>query len=213
MIKRLIFDIDGTLIPWKKEYDIEINKALDRLNITYNEEEVNKISDAFQKYENAYLTFNKDNMSRFINEYTKKQYPKELVYEVIKGWESCVPEQIEPEIVDTLKYLEKKYDMVILTDWYVDSQKERLKKLGILQYFKQIYGAESTKRKPFKEAFMQAVGDNKPEECVMIGDDIERDIKGAIQAGLKAIYYCQVENGAKGKFLKINNISELKNIL
>ena len=28
-----------------------------------------------------------------------------------------------------------------------------------------------------------------PEECIMIGDSLERDINGAINAGLRAVYY------------------------
>ena len=57
MIKRIIFDLDNTLILWKKEYNYEINKALEKLNIPYTEEEANQISIAFDEYENAYLTF------------------------------------------------------------------------------------------------------------------------------------------------------------
>lgn len=213
MVKRIIFDIDNTLIPWKKEYNYEINKALEKLNIPYTEEEANQISIAFDEYENAYLTFQKDKMVEFINEYTKKQYPKELVYEIIKGWESCVPEQIEPEIIEVLEYLKEKYELVILTDWYVDSQKARLEKVGILQYFQEVYGAEKTKRKPYPEAFFQAIGNNKPEECVMIGDSFERDIKGAIQAGMKAIYYCPIDKDIKGEFVKVEKLEELREIL
>ena len=213
MIKRIIFDIDNTLIPWKKEYNYEINKALEKLNIPYTEEEANQISIAFDEYENAYLTFQKDKMVQFINEYTKKQYPKELVYEIIKGWESCVPERIEPEIIELLEYLKEKYELVILTDWYIDSQKARLEKVGILQYFQDVYGAEKTKRKPYPEAFLQAIGNNKPEECVMIGDSFERDIKGAIQAGMKAIYYCPIDKDIKGEFVKVEKLEELREIL
>ena len=213
MIKRIIFDLDNTLISWEKEYNYEINKALKKLNIPYTEEEANQISIAFDEYENAYLTFQKDKMVQFINEYTKKQYPKELVYEIIKGWESCVPERIEPEIIELLEYLKKKYELVILTDWYVDSQKARLEKVGILQYFQEVYGAEKTKRKPYPEAFLQAIGNNKPEECVMIGDSFKRDIKGAIQAGMKAIYYCPIDKDIKGEFVKVEKLEELREIL
>ena len=33
MIKRVIFDVDNTLIEWKDEYDYEVNRALDEMNI------------------------------------------------------------------------------------------------------------------------------------------------------------------------------------
>ena len=37
MIKRVIFDMDNTLMPWKKEYDNEIGIVLKELGIEYTE--------------------------------------------------------------------------------------------------------------------------------------------------------------------------------
>ena len=91
--------------------------------------------------------------------------------------------------------------MVCLTDWYKEPQIKRLKKTNILKYFQDIYAAENTKRKPFKEAFMQAIGENKPEECIMIGDSFERDIEGALKAGLQAIYYNPKESEKTSRIL------------
>ena len=150
--------------------------------------------------------------------YTDKNYSQELIERIIQRWEGCVPESIEPEIVQLLEYLKQKYDMVILTDWFVSSQKERLRKVNILQYFKQIYGAEKTKRKPYPEAFLQAIGENKPEECVMIGDSFKRDIEGAISVGIQAIWYCQnsIKEDKKiyeNKYKIISNLMELKKYL
>lgn len=212
MIKRVILDIDNTLIPWEKEYDKEVSNVLNKLEIPYTEEDVEQILKALSEYENAYLTFDKEKMSEYVNQYTKKQYPQELVYEIIKRWEDCVPNEFDLEIIETLEYLKSKYELVILTDWYADSQKERLKKVGIEKYFDTIYSAEKTKRKPYKEAFMQAIGVNKPEECVMVGDSFERDIDGAINAGLQAIYY-NPNNINEQEYKTIAKIKELKEIL
>ena len=212
MIKRVIFDIDDTLIPWEKEYDKEINKALDELKITYTDEEITQISKALSEYENVYYTFNKEKMAEYINEYTKKEYPKEFIYNIIKKWENCVQEEIDQEIIETLEYLKQKYEIVSLTDWYADSQKARLRKLGIDKYFETIYSAENTKRKPFREAFIQAIGTNKPEECIMVGDNLERDVKGALEAGLQAVYYTKNKIEEK-EFYTISKIEELIRIL
>ena len=159
MIKRVILDIDNTLIPWIEEYDKEINKTLDELNIEYTNEDYNNILEAMSAYENEYYTFNKKIMLDYINQYTNKKYPIEFINNIIDSWANCVPDKIEKETIETLKYLQK------------------------------VYSAEKTKRKPFKEAFIQAIGNNSPEECIMIGDNLERDIKGALNAGLNAVYY------------------------
>lgn len=73
--------------------------------------------------------------------------------------------------------------------------------------------------KPSKEFFNQAIEKIglKPRECIMIGDDIESDIKGATDAGIKAILvktgkasgYKELENN-KQKIITIDNFSKLK---
>ena len=144
----------------------------------------------------------------------KKNYPKEFVYDVIERWGRCTPEKIDSGIIELLEYLKTKYELVILTDWYIKNQNARLEKLNILKYFQNTYGAETTKRKPFPEAFLQAIGNNKPEECIMIGDNIERDINGAIKAGLQAIYYNpKLETKDNEKYKCIKDLKQLKEIL
>lgn len=213
MIKRVIFDIDDTLILWKKEYNNEISKTLEDLKIIYIDKDLKQISQAFDEYENEYYTFNKKLMIDFINKYTEKQYPIEFIYNILKRWSNCVPHQIEKETIETLEYLKSKYELVILTDWYAEEQKIRLEKLDILKYFSNVYSAENTKRKPFKEAFMQAIGTNKPEECIMIGDSFERDVKGALNAGLKAIWYNPNNELQNTEYQIITKIEQLKTIL
>ena len=129
MIKRVIFDIDNTLIPWKNEYYNEIFEALKELNTECSNEEFNKIKKAFGEYENVYYSFNKENMINYINEYTGKKYPKEFMDKIIEKWANCVPAKIEDSILATLEELSKKYEMVCLTDWYKEQQIKRLKKI------------------------------------------------------------------------------------
>ena len=189
MIKRVIFDIDNTLMPWKAEYYNEIYSAFSELNIKCSEKELLKIKEAFGEYENNYYTFNKKLMIEFINKYTGENYPEEFIKKLINRWSKCAPENLPEATIKTLEYVKNKYEVVTLTDWYKEQQVKRLEKAKILKYFQEVYAAENTKRKPFKEAFMQAIGENKPEECIMIGDNFERDIEGALKAGLQAIYY------------------------
>lgn len=201
MIKRVIFDIDNTLMPWRDEYFNEIFEVLKELKIECSNDDFNKIKKAMSEYENVYYSFNKENMINYINEYTGKRYPKEFMDKIIEKLANCVPEKIEDSILVTLEELNKKYEMVCLTDWFKNQQIKRLEKTNILKYFQEIYAAENIKRKPFKEAFMQAIGENKPEECIMIGDSFARDIEGALKAGLQAIYYNSKETEKISKIL------------
>ena len=216
MIKRVIFDIDNTLIPWKEEYYQEIKKALDDLNIEHTEKDYYEIKKAFSEYENVYYKFDRKLMIEYINKYTKKNYPEEFIYKITERWANCVPDKIDDNIIRMLEYLQNKYEMVILTDWYGDQPEKILEKLGILKYFSVVYSAEKTKRKPFKEAFIQAIGNNQPEECIMIGDNLERDIQGALNAGLQAIWYNpnnKTETAKGVKYYTISKLEELLNII
>lgn len=209
MIKKIIFDIDNTLIIWKKEYFEEIKNVLNDLKIEYTDKDFNKILEALSEYENEYYKFDRKLMIEYINKYTGKYYPIEFIYGCINRWSKCVPDEIETKLIKTLEYLKTKYELVVLTDWYIDQQEKRLEKAGILKYFTNVYGAEKTNRKPFKDAFVQAIGSDKPEECVMIGDSLERDIKGALNAGCKAIYY----NNSSKENEEYITISKLENLI
>ena len=214
MIKRIIFDIDNTLIPWEEEYNEQIKEVLKELHIQYTIEEYNKIIEAFNKYEDEYYIFDEGLMLEYINKYTNNEYPKIFLTKILKKWENCVENKINPQIANTLEYLKSKYELVVLTDWYEQQQKQRLQNAGILKYFENIYSSEKTKRKPFKEAFIQAIGTNKPQECVMIGDNLERDIKGALNAGLNAIWFNpNFQNDQNNKYLIVTQIEKLKHIL
>ena len=213
MIKRVIFDIDNTLIPWKEEYYNEVKKVLDDLNIKYTEKDYKEILKALNEYENEYYSFDRKLMIDYINKYTNNQYPEKFIYKVTERWANCVPDKIDKNIIKLLEYLKSKYELVVLTDWYGDQQAERLEKIGILKYFSNLYSAERTKRKPFKEAFMQAIGTNKPKECIMIGDNFERDIKGALNAGLQAVYYAPSGGEEDKEYYTISKLEELTDIL
>ena len=59
--------------------------------------------------------------------------------------------------------------------------------MGIDKYFsKQIY-TDKIKNKPNKEAFLEAIKPYNIDECIMIGDNLETDIKGAESIGMKTI--------------------------
>lgn len=212
MIKKIIFDVDNTLIPWKKEYFEEIKEVLNELKIDYTENDFNQILKALGEYENEHYKFDRKLMIEYINKCTGKQYPIEFMYGCTDKWSKCAPEKIELQLIETLEYLKTKYELVVLTDWYADQQAKRLEKAGILKYFTNVYGAEKTNRKPFKDAFIQAIGDNMPEECVMIGDSLERDIKGALNVGCKAINYSQ-DNNISEEYITISKLEKLREIL
>lgn len=68
------------------------------------------------------------------------------------------------------------------------------------------------KNKPNPESYNRACGIYQPNECVMIGDDMKKDINGALNIGMKAILF-DPNNKCKTYEKKINKIIELKEML
>lgn len=217
MIKRLIFDVDNTLIDWRNEYwDITLDNVFRDLQIEDNEE-IRKIikKSVDNDYEKVNQYYNKQKMLDCINNKLENKLPMQFMELCLKHLENCVPKQIDEELVKTLEYLNKKYEMVILTNWFCKQQEKRLENIGILKYFKKVYAPENFKMKPYSESYIVAMENYKPEECIMIGDDIERDVKGALKVGMNAIYYDKKtkKSNNENEYIIINNLKKLMDIL
>ena len=187
MIKRLIFDVDNTLIMWKDEYyEYSLGNTFKELGLNFDKSIIKPFDEAVDAYEDYYDIYDKEKLINFFNERLKMNFPDNFVDVWIKYLSDCT-EKASKEIIDTLEYLKSKYDLVILSNWFTESQENRLKKMGIDKYFsKQIY-TDKVKNKPNKEAFMEATKPYNIDECIMIGDSKEKDIKGAESIGMKAI--------------------------
>ena len=136
MIKRIIFDVDDTLIDWKDEYDKVIDNVVENLNIQCSNETIEKIREGFNNYDFENYTFSKEKMSEYINKYVGMNLPKDLIYDVIDGWGKCAPSNLDKELGSLLDYLSNKYELVCLTDWFEEPQINRLKIAGIYKYLK-----------------------------------------------------------------------------
>lgn len=113
-------------------------------------------------------------------------------------------------VKDTLDYLSKKYELVTLSNWFTFSQEVRLKKAGIYKYFTKVYGTDIVPMKPKKDAFMSVMGNKKFDECLMIGDNFNMDIKVPYEMGMN-VYY--LSKGIDSRYPSIDKLEELKEML
>lgn len=188
-IKRLIFDLDDTLIEWKDEYWKAANKALDELKIKYDKSDIDKIKRAVDILEDgSNITYDKKRMTEIINNTIGYEIPENFVDIWLKYLGDCVPNELDNDIIKTLQYLKEKYDMVILTNWFKESQVNRMKNVNIYEFFTEIYATEGIPMKPHKESYLTAKGEFEVDECIMIGDSMHFDIEGALNVGMNAIY-------------------------
>lgn len=95
---------------------------------------------------------------------------------------------------DTIEILEKlkpHFKLLILTNGFEEIQVERMQRTGLNKYFQEMVTAEKAHAlKPHPGIFEYAfrVSSSLPNECIMIGDDLEADIKGAVNAGIDSIW-------------------------
>ena len=183
MIKRLIFDVDGTLITGIKFTDF-VKNALKRVN-AYSEENLANFMNGIKTYETIYDNYNKKDYIEHMSKYINKKLDDEFLDIFFDELKYAIQPKSE-ELIHTISELSKKYEMVILTNYFSKSQLNRLNNLGIGKYFSECHGEKLIK--PNKNSYLNACGNNKPEECVMIGDDPILDIVSAQKYGLNTIF-------------------------
>ena len=87
-----------------------------------------------------------------------------------------------------------------------------MRSAGIDKYFSKVYGGDLI-LKPEKQAFINAAGNTKLGECIMIGDSYNLDVMGAYNAGIRPIFMNPKHKENKNNFEEIEKLSDLKNIL
>lgn len=208
MIKRIIFDIDNTLINSPKNIEEGYQQVLDKFNINYKGSD---LYDAIGIYETCgkYKKYDKQKLIDTINQTLNLNLDITFMDEFLKMYDN-LETKLDIGVKETLEYLSKKYELVCLTNWFTESQENRLKKLDILKYFKEIYGTDKVVMKPMRESYLSAIGNFKPNECVMVGDNLNMDIKIPYELGIN-VYHLN-KNGIT-KYPTIKKISDLKELL
>ncbi|WP_127128223.1 YjjG family noncanonical pyrimidine nucleotidase [Pseudoflavitalea rhizosphaerae] len=97
-----------------------------------------------------------------------------------------------PYCMEILSYLKGKgYVLHLITNGFEKTQYSKITYSGIDHFFAEVITSEgSNSLKPHKEIFDYAFQRAKalPEHSIMIGDSIEADIKGAINAGIDQVF-------------------------
>ena len=212
MIKRVIFDLDNTIIDWKDEYLNVVIDIVNNMNLGYDLDKVKQIDKVFSDYEDYKVNLEPEKFIKFINDGCNTNLPVEFIYKVIEGQGKCA-EKLSEEKIELFKYLSNKYELMILSNWFTKTQEERLKIAGIYQYFKYISGGDKHSLKPSIHAFDEVLNGIMPNEAVMIGDSISKDIEPAISLGMNAILISSKNIRKDIRYKRISDLNELKNIL
>jgi putative hydrolase of the HAD superfamily len=202
--RHLFFDLDHTL------WDFNENARL-TLSELYDELELEKAGiENFENFLNVYLAHNEQLWEKYRNGILKAE---ELRWK--RMWNTLTDFGIKNEglarrlghrflellptrkilfagAVETLQYLQDKgYQLHLITNGFEETQHCKLRNCGISEFFAEVITSEgSNSMKPKKEIFDYALNKAKAlqHQSIMIGDSIEVDIKGAINAGIDQVY-------------------------
>jgi putative hydrolase of the HAD superfamily len=100
-----------------------------------------------------------------------------------------------PDAVETLARLKPNHKIALLTNGAPDLQREKIAASGLGKHFDAIaVSGERGIGKPRPEIFHMLLKELgvEPESAVMLGNSLERDIAGALNAGLAAAVWLQV---------------------
>ncbi|HOD89629.1 MAG TPA: TIGR02253 family HAD-type hydrolase [archaeon] len=191
-IKAILFDLDNTLIDFVKMKEQCVKKAAkamikNGLPLTQKDAE-KEIWDIYKKYGWEYQ---KVFQKLLLNHMSRIDYsilaPGIVAYKNEKQ-NHFLP---YPDVKDTLFFLKSKgYKLGILTDAPKIQAWLRLASMDLHKMFDIVLTSDDVKtKKPDPKAFKLAVKKmgSAPQEIVMIGDDLKRDILGAKKVGLKTV--------------------------
>lgn len=221
----IFFDLDHTL------WDFEKNSALTFEKIFLDHRIDLELSDFLTVYVPANLKFWKMYREERITK-TQLRYQRlksvfdALDYSISDDFINLVSEEyithlssfnnLFPNTVDVLDYLQPKYRLHIITNGFQEIQKKKLRNSGIHDYFTQIIDSEMAGvKKPNPIIFQLALERAKvePHKSLMIGDSLEADILGAKAVGLHTIHFNAHREDAHTQSPIIYDLQEIKSLL
>ncbi|TYA53266.1 YjjG family noncanonical pyrimidine nucleotidase [Formosa maritima] len=221
-IKDVFFDLDHTLWDFDKNSALTFNKifkmhdvAVDLNEFLSHYEPINldywklyreeKIDKASLRYNRLNDTFNK------ISFRADSTLIDKLSIDYIAYLTSF--NHLFDDTLEVLNYLKPKYNLHIITNGFQEVQESKLKNSNIHHFFKSVTDSEQVGvKKPNPKIFNHALKkvNANPKTSIMIGDNLEADIFGALGIGMEAIYFNYLKDPTQQQVNQINNLNELK---
>ncbi len=202
--KHLFFDLDHTI------WDFEANSRQTLEELYRSMDLVARGVNDFDLFHRNYLVHNDKLWERYRNGFIKvdelrwkrmwlslldfKIGDEVLAREMGNVFLELLPTRkiLFPYTIEILDYLSaKNYTLHLITNGFETTQHSKIKNAGIANYFKEVITSEaSNSLKPHKEIFEYAFKKTaaQPGESIMIGDSIDVDILGAMNAGIDQIH-------------------------
>jgi putative hydrolase of the HAD superfamily len=204
MIRHIFFDLDHTI------WDFDRN-AQETLNELYIQHELDNLGcGTVDEFINRYTENNHELWRQYhLGNITKETLRSERFNRTFLQLgidPEKVPDQFEDDYVRitptkknlfagterVLAYLQQKYTLHIISNGFKESTLMKMSVCDLNPYFSNVIISEDVGvNKPDKRIFEYALekASASKEESIMIGDSLEADVRGALDFGMKAIYF------------------------
>ena len=209
-IKKIIFDLDNTLLFISSNWNDYYQRLIDKYNFKTTPEELYSTIGSFER-NNVDKIITKDYFIKYINEKLPINFTEEILENFLRNY-ADIPLLNLDIITNVLTYLSQKYELIVYSNWFAESQVLRLRKNNLLQFFTKIYGDDTLPIKPSKRGLEKLIGDDNIEDFVFIGDDISIDLEMPQSIGMDTIFYNR-KNIEQDKYREIHDIEELIELL
>jgi len=227
--RHLFFDLDHTLWDFESNAKATLSELYQSLQL-----EKKGVTNFGQFYKN-YLAHNEKLWERYRNGFLKQEdlrikrmrhslldfkiADEELAQAMSVKFLELLPTRtiLFPFTKEMLQYLtDKGYAIHLITNGFEEVQYKKLKFSGIDVYFKEVITSESSGwLKPNKDIFEYAFhkANALPAESIMIGDTLDVDIRGAMNAGIDQVFvnHHGITTEMQPTYT-INSLKELKSI-
>jgi putative hydrolase of the HAD superfamily len=202
--KHLFFDLDHTL------WDFEANSRQTLKELYHSLNLVERGVHDFDLFHRCYIVHNDKLWARYRNGYIKvdelrwkrmwltlldfKIGDEPLARKMDVLFLDALPTRkiLFPHTLEVLDYLrDKGYVLHLITNGFEKTQHSKLQHAGLTGYFTEVITSEgSNSLKPHKEIFEYALlkAGAAKRESIMLGDNVEADIEGAMNAGIDQVY-------------------------
>jgi len=224
-IKHIFFDLDHTLWDFDKNSALTFEKIFDvhglgvntkdflevyePINLEYwklyREEKIDKTSLRYQRLKDTFGAVGYRVSDIVINQLSEDYINYLTTFNhLFEG------------TLDVLDYLQTDYDLHIITNGFEEVQQRKMDNTNISKYFETVTNSESAGvKKPNPIIFNHALKNSMaiPEESIMIGDNYEADILGAMDVGLDVILFNYHNYNAEPHIKQVKELVDLKKYL
>lgn len=223
-ITDIFFDLDHTIYDFEKNSELTFYEIFEKLNLDVHPDfmkQFKPINDYYwDKLTKKEITHEYLRYARLADTFkmVDMKPSDETIYQIADLFIENLPNynHVFEGAHETLSYLKSKYNLHIITNGPNKIQELKLKNANLNQYFCTITNSElAGVKKPDPGIFNFALNlaNVSTERSLMIGDNLDADINGALNVGFQVIWFDEFNTKTEQEFTTINKLIELKNIL